>query len=172
MLQPCQDNLLARLLNLAGEKDLVQYSIDFVKVEDKVELADVAEEGIEDLDKEVDGLEEGELVVIRVDAGAEEEASVAAVDDLVVAKLDKVGLVLLITWRDETMDLALELDLLLVAVGGIPFGETGLAPGVDNGRLAVGSQEVGVEGRALPVLDEDKGQHGDAWLYQEAWPLS
>ena len=39
------------------------------------------------LDKQVHGLKVGELVVVRVDANAEEQACVAAVYDLVVAKL-------------------------------------------------------------------------------------
>lgn len=76
----------------------------------------------------MDGLKEGELVVVCVDAGAEEEASVAAIDDLVVAEFDKVGLVLLVTRGDEAVDFALELDLFVVAVGGVPFGEAGFAP--------------------------------------------
>lgn len=128
MLQPRQHNLLARLLNLARQKDFIEDGVDLVKVEDEVELADVAEEGVEDLDEEVDGLEEGELVVVCVDAGAEEEAGVAAVDDLVVAKLDEVGLVFLVARGDEAVNLALELDLFVVAVGGVPFGEAGFAP--------------------------------------------
>lgn len=130
MLQPRQHDLLARLLNLPREEHLVQNSVDLVKVEDEVQLADVAEEGVEHLDEEVDGLEEGELVVVCVDAGAKEEPGVAAVDDLVVAELDKVGLVLLVAGRDEPVDFALELDLLLVAEGGVPLCETGFAPGV------------------------------------------
>lgn len=96
MLQPSQNNLLARLLDLAGQKDLVEDGIDLVEVEDQVQLAHVAEEGVEDLDEEVDGLQVGELVVVGVDAGAEEEPRVAPVDDLVVAELDEVGLVLLV----------------------------------------------------------------------------
>lgn len=96
MLQPSQDNLLARLLDLAGQKDLVEDGIDLVEVEDQVQLAHVAEEGVEHLDEEVDGLQVGELVVVGVDAGAEEEPRVAPVDDLVVAELDEVGLVLLV----------------------------------------------------------------------------
>lgn len=140
MLQPRQDNLLTRLLDLPGKEDLVEDGIDLVEVEDEVELADVAEEGVENLDEEVDGLEVGELVVVCVDAGAEEEAGVAAVDDLVVAELDEVGLVLLVAGGDEAVHLALELDLLVVAEGGVPLGEAGLA---------------------LSVLDEDEGEHGD-----------
>lgn len=135
MLQSGQDGLLARLLDLAGEKDLVEDGVDLVEVEDEIELGDVAEEGIEDLDEEVDGLEVCELVVVCVDADAEEEAGVAAVDDLVLAELDKVGLVLLVAGRDEAVDLALDLDLFLVAEGGVPLGETGLASVAGGGGL-------------------------------------
>lgn len=156
MFQPRQHNLLTRLLDLAGQKHLVENGVDLVKVEDEIELAHVAEEGVEDLDEEVDGLEVGELVVVSIDAGAEEEPGVAAVDDLVVAVLDKVGLVLLVARSDETVDLgrweiasevgragtratvggggskaylALELDLLVVAVWGVPLCEAGFPPG-------------------------------------------
>ncbi|RUS17629.1 hypothetical protein BC937DRAFT_89701 [Endogone sp. FLAS-F59071] len=58
-----------------------------VEIENQVKLAHVAEESVQDLHEEVDGLEVGELVVIGVDADAEEEASVTAVDNLVVAEL-------------------------------------------------------------------------------------
>jgi len=96
MVQPRQHHILASFLDLAREEDLVENRIDLVKIENQVELAHVAEEGVQDLNKEVDGFEVSELVVVGVDADAEEEASVAAVDDLVVSELNKVGLVLLI----------------------------------------------------------------------------
>lgn len=51
------------------------------------------------------GLEIRQLVVIGVDADAEEEAGVAAVDDLQVAELDEVGLVLLVAGGDQAVDL-------------------------------------------------------------------
>jgi len=128
MLQPCKHNLFTRLLNLARQKHLVKNRIDLVKVENKIKLADVSEKGIEDLDKEVNGLEVGELVIVCVDAGAEEKTCVAAVNNLVVSELDKVGLVFLIAGCDEAMDFAFKLDLLLVAKRGVPFRETSLAP--------------------------------------------
>ena len=153
MLQARQHHLLARLLNLAGEEDLVEDGVDLVKVEDEVELAHVAEEGVEHLNEEVDGLEEGQLVVVGVDACAKEKTRVPPVHDLVVAELDKVGLVLLVARRDEAVDLfclivafrqsrtkikgwggrglvylALELDLLVVVVGNVPLGQPRLAP--------------------------------------------
>lgn len=137
MLQPRQHDLLARLLDLAGEKNLVEDGVDLVKVEDEVELAHVAEEGVEHLDEEVDGLEVRELVVVGVDARAKEEARVPPVDDLVVAELDKVGLVLLVARRHEPVHLALELDLLLVAVGGVPLGQAGLASAEGAGPVSV-----------------------------------
>jgi hypothetical protein len=77
----------------------------------------------------VDGLEVGQLVVVGVDAGAEEEPRVSAVHDLVIAELDEIGLILLVAGRNEAVNFALELDLLLVAVGGVPFCESGFAPG-------------------------------------------
>lgn len=90
MLQPRQHDLLARLLDLARQEDLVQNGVDLVEVKYEVQLADVAEEGVEDLDEEVDGLEVGELVVVGVDADAEKQAGVAAVDELAAAELDEV----------------------------------------------------------------------------------
>lgn len=105
MLEAGEDDLLAGLLDLAGEEDLVEDGVDLVEVEDEVELADVAEEGVEDLDEEVDGLEVGELVVVGVDTGAEEETRVSPVYHLVVPELDEVGLVFLVARRYETVDL-------------------------------------------------------------------
>lgn len=123
MLQPRQHDLFARLFDLAGQKHLVQDGIDLVEVEDQVQLAHVAEELIEHLDKEMDGLQIGQLVVVGVDADAEEQPGVPAVDDLggreVLAdqtgvggglgrrraELDKVGLVLLVAGGDEAVDL-------------------------------------------------------------------
>lgn len=166
MLQSRQNNLLARLLDLAGQEDLVEDGVDLVEVEDQVQLADVAEEGVKNLDEEVYGLKEGELVVVGVDAGAEEEACIPAVDDLVVAELDEVGLVLLVSGRYEAMDLggtivrdgrvratrwmvgylALELDLLVVAVRRIPLGEPGFAPEISGGQLSCASSSAATGG--------------------------
>ena len=105
MLQPRQNYLLTRLLNLPRQEHLIQYSVHLVKVEDEVQLAHVPEEGVQHLDEEVDGLEVRELVVVGVDARAEEETGVAAVDDLVGAELDEVGLVFLVAGGYEAVDL-------------------------------------------------------------------
>lgn len=80
MLQPSQHNLLTRLLNLPSKEDLVKNRIDLVEIENQIQFTDVAEELIQHFDKEVNGLEVGELVVVCVDAGAEEEARVSSVD--------------------------------------------------------------------------------------------
>lgn len=56
MLQPCEHNLLTRLLDLARQKYLVENRIDLVEVENEIEFADVSEKGIENLDEEVNGL--------------------------------------------------------------------------------------------------------------------
>lgn len=56
MLESRQDGLFTRLFNLSSEKHLIENGVDFVKVEDEVELRDVAEKGVEDLDEEVNSL--------------------------------------------------------------------------------------------------------------------
>lgn len=62
---------------------------------------------IQDLDKEMYSLEIGQLVIIRIDADAEEQARVSPVHHLGAAlKLDEVGLVFLISRGDETVYLS------------------------------------------------------------------
>lgn len=53
----------------------------------------------------MDRFEICELVIIGVDAHAEEQAGVSPIDNLGSAELDEVGLVLLVSRRDETVDL-------------------------------------------------------------------
>lgn len=62
----------------------------------------------------MDGLEIRKLVVIGIDAGTEEEAGIAPVDDLHVPELDEVGLVLLVTRCDEAVHLAFQLDFFFI----------------------------------------------------------
>ena len=110
-LDPVQDILLARLLNLSGEDVLVQYAVNSIEVEDNVELADVGEVSIQKLDEEVDGLQVRQLVVGDVDRNREEESSVSPVDKLVVVVLDEIG-VLLVAGRYQPMDLGFYAGLL------------------------------------------------------------
>jgi hypothetical protein len=46
IVEPIEHDVLGRLLDLAREEDFVEDGVDFVKVEDEVELANVLEEGI------------------------------------------------------------------------------------------------------------------------------
>lgn len=62
-----------------------------VKVEDEIEFANVAKEGIKDFDKEMDRLQICKFVIIGIDTQAKEESGVSTIDDLEVAKL----------WGDE-----------------------------------------------------------------------
>lgn len=105
MLEAREHDLLGGLLDLAGEEDLVEDGVDLVEVEDEVELAHVAEEGVQHLDEEVDRLQVRQLVVVGVDARAEEKPRVPPVHDLVVPELHEVRLVLLVSGRYEAVDL-------------------------------------------------------------------
>lgn len=107
VLEAREHDLLGGLLDLAGEEDLVEDGVDLVEVEDEVELAHVAEEGVQHLDEEVDRLQVRQLVVVGVDARAEEKPRVPPVHDLVVPELHEVRLVLLVSGRYEAVDLFL-----------------------------------------------------------------
>jgi len=77
-----------------------------VEVEHQVKLADIPEESIQHLDEEMYRFQICQLIVVRVDAGAEEQASVPPVYDLGhVSKLDEVRLVLLVARCYEAMHL-------------------------------------------------------------------
>ena len=80
--QPLQDHPLARLRDLPSGDKLVQNQVNAVEVEDQIKLADVAKVVIEHFDKEVDGLQESQLVIGRVAGDGEVEPGVAAIDDL------------------------------------------------------------------------------------------
>lgn len=84
-------------------------------------------------------LEVRQLVVVGVDAHAEEQARVPPVHDLVVAELGEVGLVFLVAGRDEAVDLC--------------FGETRVSGrwGGGNGGGGRGREEEGGGGRTSPL---------------------
>lgn len=63
-------------------------------------------------------LEVGQLVIVGIDAYAKEQSRVSPVDDLVVAELDEIALVLLVAWGYEAVDLALQFDFFFVLPGG------------------------------------------------------
>jgi len=61
---------------------------------------------VQHFDEKMYSLKIGQLVVVGVDAGAKEQASVTTVDNLGRAsELDKIGLVFLISWCNEAVDL-------------------------------------------------------------------
>jgi hypothetical protein len=77
-----------------------------VEIKDEIQLADVSKELVQHFYKEMYGFQVGQLVVVGVDAGAKEEAGISTVYDLRgSSEFDKVGLVLLISGCDKTVDL-------------------------------------------------------------------
>jgi len=57
MRQPIQHYRPTRLLNLARQEYLVQDRVHLVEVEDEIQLAHIAEEGVQNFDEEVNSLE-------------------------------------------------------------------------------------------------------------------
>ena len=79
----------------------------------------------------MDCLKVCQLIIIRVYARAEEQSGVSAVYDLRgAAEFDEVRLVFLIAWGNKAVDFSLELDLLIVGVGRVPFGKASLPSGI------------------------------------------
>ena len=78
---------------------------DLVEVKHQIQLTNIPKEAVQHLDEEVYRFQVCQLVIIRVDASAEEEPCVAAVDYPVVAEFNEVGLVFLVARSDEAVDL-------------------------------------------------------------------
>jgi hypothetical protein len=77
-----------------------------VEVEDQIQLTHIAKEGIQHLHEEMDGFKIGQLIVICVYTGTEEQSCIAAIDNLGgIPELHKVGLMLLVSWSDESVNL-------------------------------------------------------------------
>jgi hypothetical protein len=99
------------------------HAAHLVEVEHQVQFAHIPKELIQHLHKEMYRFQVSELVVVGVYACAEEQPGIAAVDHFRgAAELNEVGLVFLVARRDEAVDFTLELDLLVVVVGAVPFG--------------------------------------------------
>jgi len=90
-----QHVLLAALLHLSREQQLIEYKIRLLEVEDEIQLAHVAVVLVHLLDVAVHNLQRDQLVVRAVAAGNEEEGGVAPVDYLGVCE----GVVLEGRWR-------------------------------------------------------------------------
>ena len=67
----------------------------------------------------MNGLKISQLVVVRIDAGAEKQARIAPIHDFHAAELDEVRLVLLIARRDQPVDFAFELNLFIILSEGV-----------------------------------------------------
>lgn len=151
--------MFAGLFDLASEKDFVENGIDLVKVKHEIQLADIAKEGVEDFDEQVYCFEMRQFVVLLVDADAEKKTGIATVDELVVAELDKVALVLLIARRNQSVHLAAQAYLFIVLVGHIKLAETRLALSVldqDEADHDGVERERGVQRRSVRKLQVDE----------------
>ena len=99
-----------------------------VEIEHQIQFAHIPKELIQNLNEKVYSLQVRQLVVIRIYASAEEESRISPVYNLTAAtELDEVGLVFLIARRNKTVNLALELNLLVVIVRAIPLRKAGFA---------------------------------------------
>lgn len=87
-------------------------------------------------------LEICQLVIIRIDADAEEQPRVPPINDPVLPEFNEVGLMLLVPRCDQAVHLALELYLIRIGIRSVPFGQTGFAPG--RGGLACLRLGIGV----------------------------
>ena len=76
-----QHILLAALLHLARKQQLIKYEVRLLKVEDDVELADVAIVFVHLFHVAMDNLKCDQFIVRRGAAGNEEEGSIAAIDN-------------------------------------------------------------------------------------------
>lgn len=84
-------NCVWMLCEVAMDRRWCVLHLYFVKVEDEVQLADVAKVAVQQLDKEVDALQQSKLVVTHIHAQRKVEASVAPVDYFVGAELSGGG---------------------------------------------------------------------------------
>ena len=114
---------LAGLPYFTSQKHLVNDCVHLVEVEHQVEFAHVVEVLVQDLDEIVYGLQHGQVVVSNVDADAEVQTGVAAVDDLEVSELHKVS-VLCVTNRHHSVHFFDELLLFVVIKLHVPDEHT------------------------------------------------
>jgi hypothetical protein len=78
-----------------------------IEVKYQVQFTHIAKEGIQHLNEEMYSLQVCQLVIVCVNARAEEKAGISTVHDLGhVAELDEVGLVFLVSRRNEAVDLS------------------------------------------------------------------
>jgi len=113
--------LFAALLHLTSEQEFVQYEVCLLKVEDDIELADIAVVLVHLLNVAMDNLESDQLVVCGITSGDEEERGISAVHDLCVFVLEKIAHAGT-AGEDELRDIFDDLGFVLGREGGEPFG--------------------------------------------------
>ena len=106
--QSIQNHFLAGFLHFSSQNEFVEDEIDFMKVEDEVQLADILKEMVQNLHEEMNRLQQCELVIGDITADGEEESSIALVYDLVCAEFGKVCARLGVPRDDEAMDFVFE----------------------------------------------------------------
>jgi hypothetical protein len=126
LLQSFQHHNLRRLLQFPCYNILIQDGVHFMEVKHQVQLAHIAKEPIQHLYKQVDAFQVGQLIIRHVHAKAEEETRIPTIDDLVGAKLNKVG-ELGVTRRHQAMHFILNLPFVVLLNGHVPLGQTSLA---------------------------------------------
>lgn len=86
----------------------------FVKVKHQIQLTHIPEKTIEHLDKEVNSFQIRQLIIIRVDADTKEQSRITPINNLERAEFDKVGLMLLISRRNQAMHFTLEFNFFFI----------------------------------------------------------
>lgn len=113
------DFSLTRLANLPSQEHFVHNRVNLVEVEDKIKFTHVVEVLIENFHKVVYRFQRGQVIVAYICAYAKVEARIAAVDDLKVSELNKVG-VLGVAHCHYCMNLLNQLLLLIIVKLHIP----------------------------------------------------
>lgn len=78
-----------------------------VEIKHQIQLTHIPKEAIQHLDKKVYSLEVRELIIIRIDAHAEEQPRISPIHHAVLPELHEIRLVLLVPRRNQSVHLAL-----------------------------------------------------------------
>lgn len=97
-----------------GVKKEREKETHFVKVKHQIQRTNVPEKTIEHLDKEVNSFQIRQLIIIRVDADTKEQPRITPINNLERAEFDKVGLMLLISRRNQAMHFTLEFNFFFI----------------------------------------------------------
>ena len=76
--------------DFTSQEHFINYSVDFIEVEHKIQLTDIVKILVENLDKVVNSFEVVEVIIIDINADAEVETGVSSVDNFKVSELHEV----------------------------------------------------------------------------------